>query len=52
MGDGGLVGKGLHHTSLHTPCAVHMLKLSIFLCLSFSFRSCVSLGIMASFVSS
>ena len=31
MGDGRLVGKGLHHTSLHTPCAAHMLKLSIFL---------------------
>ena len=35
MGDGRLVGKGLHHTSLHTPCAAHMLKLSIFLCFSF-----------------
>ena len=30
MGDGRLVGKGHHRTSLHTPCAVHMLKLSIF----------------------
>ena len=30
MGDGRLVGKGLHHTSLHIPCAAHMLKLSIF----------------------
>ena len=31
MGDGRLVGKGLHHTSLHIPCAAHMLNLSIFL---------------------
>ena len=35
MGDGRLVGKGLHHTSLHIPCAVHMLKLSISLFLLF-----------------
>ena len=25
-----MVGKGLHRTSLHTPRALHMLKLSIF----------------------
>ena len=25
-----MVGKGLHRTSLHTPCTVHMLKLSLF----------------------